>query len=89
MKETIKQICAKSWSDTLTPDEVERLLAVKRYRVRSELGVSSLQDFMDLVLDTTEAYFSVVYLWNGRGFSALRPFCDCERVEWIHPLHLQ
>jgi len=105
-KETIKELCASSWNRKLSPSEVERLLKVKRQKVKSDLNFKSLSGFVDFgneegeqPFDTTEVFFSVVYLWNGRRFSALKPFCECEEfggrgsnVEGevhIHPLHVK
>jgi len=105
MEEKIKELAESSWDSKLSPSEVERLLKVKRCKVKSDLDLKSLSDFVNFgetegeqPFDTTEVFFSVVYLWNGRGFSALKPFCECEEfggrginVEGevhIHPLHV-
>jgi len=106
-KEKIKELCASSWNRRLKPSEVERLLKVKRQRVKSDFNFTSLSDFVnfceedksDQPFDTTEVFFSVVYLWNGKGYSALKPFCECaeyggrgDNVEGevhIHPLHMK
>jgi len=97
-KKTIKELCASSWVRKLEPEEVERLIRVKRQKVRSDLVFNSLQDFVWLdkeegtqpILTTIEAYYSVVYLWNGHGFSAMKPFCECGEGDGeIHPLHVE
>lgn len=94
----IKELCASSWVRKLEPEEVERLLQVKRQKVRSDLVMRSLKDFVwyneeegiQPILTTIEAYYSVVYLWNGRGFSAMKPFCECSEMDGeIHPLHVE
>jgi len=101
---TIKELAESSWNRRLKPSEVERLLKVKRYKVKSDFDLNSLSDFVnfgetegDQPFDTREVFFSVVCLWNGRGFSALKPFCECsefggrgnnvEGEVHIHPLH--
>ena len=103
---TIKELCASSWNRKLSPSEVERLLKVKRQKVKSDLNFTSLYDFVNFgktegeqPFDTTDVFFSVVYLWNGKGYSAFKPFCECaeyggrgsnvEGEVHIHPLHVK
>jgi hypothetical protein len=102
----IKELAQSSWNRRLKPSEVERLLKVKRQKVKSNLDFKSLSDFVnfcendgDQPFDTTDVFFSVVYLWNGKGYSALKPFCECaeyggrgnnvDREVHIHPLHVK
>jgi len=69
--------------------DVKRLMDVKRVRIRSDLPVRSFADFISLPREYWEdsaLYFSVIYMWNGRGFSPLKPFCTCNGE--MHPLHM-
>ena len=88
--ETVKEICRKSWGDNLSPHEVKKLMDYKRVMIRSDLPVRSFSDFISLsekYWDDPALYFSVVRFWNGRGFSALKPFCTCRKDGEMHPLH--
>jgi hypothetical protein len=87
----IKKLCEKSWDDVLSPHDVKRLMDAKRVRIRSDLPVRSLSDFIGLpkaYWDDQDLYFSVVYVWNGKGFSPLKPFCTCKKDGVMHPLHM-
>jgi len=89
--EKIKELCEKSWDDALSPHEVKKLMGVKRMRIRSDLPVRSFSDFITLPREYWEdsaLYFSVIRVWNGRGFSALKPFCTCNKDGEMHPLHM-
>jgi hypothetical protein len=89
--ETIKELCEKSWDDALSPHDVKRLMNIKRMKIRSDLPVRSFSDFISLprnYWDDPALYFSVLYAWNGRGFSALKPFCVCKKDGDMHPLHV-
>jgi hypothetical protein len=90
-KMSIKDICKKSWDDSLSPHEVKRLMGAKRIMIRSDLPVRSFSDFISLPKEYWEdqdLYFSVAYFWNGRGFSPLKPFCVCKKDGEMHPLHV-
>jgi len=89
--ESIKEICERSWDDNLSPHDVKRLLAAKRIMIKSDLPVRSFSDFVSLpreYWDDSALYFSVVRIWNGKGFSALKPFCVCKKDGEMHPLHV-
>jgi hypothetical protein len=89
--EKIKELCEKSWDDALSPHDVKRLMNIKRMKIRSDLPVRSFSDFISLprnYWDDPALYFSVAYIWNGRGFSALKPFCTCNKDGEMHPLHV-
>jgi len=86
---SVKEMCEMSWDDALSPLDVKKLMAAKRIMIRSDLPVRSFSDFITLPREYWEdsaLYFSVIRVWNGRGFSALKPFCVCNGE--MHPLHV-
>jgi len=88
---SIKEICERSWDDNLSPHDVRKLISAKRIMIRSDLPVRSFSDFISLskkYWDDPALYFSVVRVWNGKGFSALKPFCVCKKDGEMHPLHV-
>jgi len=84
---TIKQICEKSWNESLDEKEIKKVLSVKRYKFRTNFAVHNIKEFFEFVrgdyynnflkygIDPDfDLFYSVIYLWNGRGYSALFPY---------------
>jgi len=100
---SIRAICERSWDENyrLTDQEIQKILSVKRYKIRTDLAVRSTdtpKDFLYTIDELSETidgmkwFYSVIYLWNGKGYSALRPFCTCHEDEMhpdeMHPIHI-
>ena len=100
---SIKSICERSWGENyrLTNEEIEKILSVRRYKIKTDLATRStdtpeifLRDVAELseTIDGIKWFYSVIYLWNGRGYSALRPFCTCHEdashPDEMHPIHI-